>query len=130
VGSLVRRLQGVQIGQGAAEDVDDFVELRAVDPQLGVAVGHRVDRLIALEAIALEAEAFGQLVDLGDDDEVEVLLAEVALALRAVDRVLGRRLDQFDHELPLALRALEDFRQHGSSNSEDCATLRDAKRME
>jgi hypothetical protein len=47
---------------------------------------------------------------------MEILLAEVALALRAVDRMLGRVLDQLENELALALRALEDLGQHVDPN--------------
>ena len=61
------------------------MDLAAVESQLGVAVAHRVDRLVFFEAIALEAKAFRELFNLGDENEIDVLFAEVAFALRAVD---------------------------------------------
>jgi hypothetical protein len=88
------------------------VDLRAVDAELGVAIGQGVDRLIFFEPVALETEALAQLVNFGEEDEVDVFLAEVALALRAVDRAIVGRFDQFEDELSLALRAFEDFREH------------------
>src|SRR5437764_3160631 len=111
-GSTVWLLEGVEVGQGAAEDGHDSMDLGAVAVELGIALGHGVDGFVLLQAVALEAEALGQLLDLGEEDEVDVLLAEVALALRTPDGAVVGRLDKVDHELAFALRALEDFRQH------------------
>src|SRR5205085_7551929 len=104
-------LERVEVGQGAAEDGDDLVDLGAVEAKLGVAVAEGVDRLVLFQAVALEAEALGQLLDLADQDEVDVLLAEVALARRAVDGAVRVRRDLFKNELSLALRALENLGQ-------------------
>jgi len=107
--SLIGLLQCVEIGERLPKDVDHLVDLGAVEAELGVAVGHPVDGLVFLEALTLEAKAFGQLFDFGEEDEVDVFFAEVAFALRAVDRAILGRLDQFEYELSLALRALEDL---------------------
>src|SRR5688572_23185767 len=113
VSSPVGLLERVEVGHGLPEDVHDFMNLGAVSAELGIAVGHGVDGLVALEPLSLESEALDELFDLADEDEVEVLFAEVALALGAVDGLVGGGLHQLEDELPLALRALEDFRQHG-----------------
>ena len=106
--------QGLELGERLPEDGDDLVDLAAVDPHLGIAIVHGVDRLVLLQPVALEAEALRELLDLGDEDEIDVLFAEVALALRAVDGTVLGPLHQLEDELALALRALEDFRQHES----------------
>ena len=103
------RFERVEVGQGAAEDGHHLVDLRAVDAELGVAVAQGVDRLVFFQAVALEAEALGQLFDLADQDEVDVFFAELALALGAPDRAVIVRFDQFEDELSLALRALENL---------------------
>jgi len=110
IGATIRLTDMVnELGDRFAEDVNDLVDLVAVEFQLGIAVGHGVDRFVLFEAFALEAKALGQLLDLGDEDEVEVLLAEVALALRAVDGAVVGILDELENKLPLALRTLENF---------------------
>src|SRR4051794_749208 len=99
----------VELRDRLAKDADDLVDLGAVQLQLRVAVGHRVERFVLFEAFALEAEALAQLLDFGDEDEVEVLLAEVALALGAVDGAIVNVLDELKNKLPLALRTLENL---------------------
>jgi hypothetical protein len=106
---LIRLLEGVEISERFPEDVDDLVDLGAVEMQLGVAVGQGVDSFIFFEAVALEAEAFGKLFDFGEDDEVDVFFAEVAFALRAVDGAIFSRFDELEYELPFALRTLENL---------------------
>jgi hypothetical protein len=101
--------EGIEIGEGLAEDVDDFVDLGAVEVKLGVAVGHRVDGFVFFQAIALEAEALDELLDLGHEDEVDVFLAEVALALRTVDGTVLRTFDQFKNKLSLASGTLKNL---------------------
>ena len=86
------------------------MDFGAVEFEFGIAVGHRVDRLVFFEAFAFEADAFGQLFDLRDEDEIDVLLTEVALALGAVDGAVLRRLDELEYELSFALRTFEDLR--------------------
>src|SRR5204863_1590656 len=80
------------------------------------------DGFVLFEAVALEAEALGQLLDLADQDEVDVLLAEVALALRAVDGAVLSVFNEVENELSFALRTLEDFGKHGLILCCDCAT--------
>ena len=106
---MIRMLQSLEVGERLAQNVDHLVDLGAVEPELGVAVGHGVDSLVFFKTVALEAEAFGQLLDFGEEDEVDVFFAEVAFALGAVDGAVRSRIDQFEYELSLALRALEDL---------------------
>jgi len=55
-------------------------------------------------------DQIAQLLDLTHQDEVDVLLAEVALALRAVDGAVFSVFNEVENELSLALRTFEDFR--------------------
>ena len=107
---LILRPQRVEIGEGFSQDGDDLVDLAAVEPEFRVAVGHSVDRLIFFEPVALEAKPFGQLFDLADQDEVDVLLSQIAFALGTIDGAVFGRFDEVENELSLALRTLEDFR--------------------
>src|SRR5258708_37591037 len=54
--------QRIKLRHGLPQDMNDLMHLGAVDLQLGVAVGHRVDRLVFLDALALEAQALDQLL--------------------------------------------------------------------
>jgi hypothetical protein len=102
----------VELGHGFAEDVDDFVDLGAVEAKLGVAIGEGVDGFVLFQPFALEAEPFAQLFDLADEDEVEVFLAEVALALRTVNGSVFGILNELEDKLSLALRTLENLGKH------------------
>src|SRR5438067_13692544 len=108
-GSPVLLFERFQLGHGFAKNADHLIDFGAVELQLRIVVGHRVEGFVFFEAFALEAEAFGQLLDFGDEDEVEMLLAEVALALRAVDGAVVGVLDELKNKLPLALRTLKNF---------------------
>ena len=88
------------------------MHLCAVKAEFRIAVCETVNRLIFLEAVAFEAQPFGELFDLRDEDEVDVLLAEVAFALRAVNRAIFRGIDELENELSLALRTLENLGYH------------------
>ena len=103
--------------------MEHLVHLGSVHMKLGVAVGHSVDGLVFLEAIALETEALGELLDLSDQDETDVLVAQVPFALGAVDGAIVRALYKLEVELALALRALENFGKHLCTSVEIVALL-------
>src|SRR5262249_25184209 len=79
---------------------------------LGVAVGQAVDRLVLFEAVFFVRHPLDQLVQLRAQDERDIAHAEKPAALRAVDLFAAGVRHSVDDELPLAARALEDFRNH------------------
>jgi hypothetical protein len=107
VGLDIALAQPLEVVEGAAEDLDDLMNFVPVKAELAVMFAALVNRLVVLEAVTLETEPFFELFDLRAEDERYVFLSEVALTLRAVDRVVGCRIDDVDDELPLAGGTLE-----------------------
>ena len=110
---LVVLAQLPQVLQRDAQHADHARDFPAVVPHLGVAVGQAVDGLVLLETVLLEGQPLDHLVELGAQHEGDVPHAQESAALRAVDLFAAGVGDAVDHELPLASRALEDFRNHG-----------------
>lgn len=88
------------------------MNLGTVVAKLGIAFAHGIDGLVALQPVTLETKALGEILDLAAQDELNILLAQVAFALRAMDGLIRSVLHQLENELAFALRALEDFGQH------------------
>lgn len=91
------------------------MDLGSVEPQLGIAFAHCEHRLVAFEAVPLEAQPLGELLDFAAKDELKVFFTQVTFALRTVNRLVVSVFHQLENELTLALRALKDFRQQDGS---------------